>query len=133
MKGMLRVAGMASLLGVVAGAALWARQENVPGFPTIARMQVINRGAGEAVPVTVHASGDVIPVAIAGGPATVAFAPTAVVSTRTARQLWEYRQVRMSVDQDPTRALNASGAEGWEAVGLSTSAGDQVWTLKRPR
>jgi hypothetical protein len=55
------------------------------------------------------------------------------VATHAVRQLWEYRQVTIAESDDVSSALNAAGAEGWEAVSTtSTSRGVQV-LMKRPR
>ena len=52
---------------------------------------------------------------------------------RAARQPWEYQNVNIPPGQDLV-ALNAAGADGWEATGISfaTSSGTLV-VMKRPR
>jgi hypothetical protein len=103
-----------------------------PGMPTTPRVYILNTGANEAVPVTIHNGGDAQPVAVMSLPAVTLSSGTAV-ATHAVRQLWEYRQVTIAESDDVSSALNAAGAEGWEAVSTtSTSRGVQV-LMKRPR
>jgi hypothetical protein len=105
---------------------------NQPGQPTLARVHILNRDRAEAVPVKVQNTGDSLPVVLVGEP-TVSLAASAVVATRSARQVWEYRRIVVGAGDDPTAALNAAGTEGWEAVsGLAAGTG-ATWLLKRPR
>jgi hypothetical protein len=102
-------------------------------MPTLARMVVINRGADEAVPVVVTSGGEVQPVAVISAPA-VTLAPNAVVGVQTLRQGWDYRHLVLRAGENATAALNAAGADGWEAVGVAASGvGGLQIVLKRPR
>lgn len=136
----LSVAVFAFVLAVLASASstLLARQRaplvaNEPGMPTVARMYIMNRDAGESIPVTIHGGSDVQPVAVMSLPPVV-LAAGAAVSTRVVRQSWEYRRVNVAAGQDPASALNEAGGEGWEAVSASVTAGG-AWQvlMKRPR
>jgi hypothetical protein len=50
------------------------------------------------------------------------------------RQLWEYRNVTIPSGQDPTALLNAAGADGWEATGVTVGAqGATLVLMKRPQ
>jgi hypothetical protein len=131
-RSVLVLAGMLGAGLAASSPALVAGQQNQPGFPTLAKVHVLNRERTEAVPVKVQGGGDVLPVSVVGEP-TVVLLPTAVVSTRTARQLWEYRRIVVAAKEDPTAALNSAGGEGWEAVGSATLGETIVWMLKRPR
>jgi hypothetical protein len=106
--------------------------QNQPGLPTLAQVHILNRDRGDAVPVKVQNTGDSLPVVLVGEP-TVALATNAIVGTRSARQVWEYRRIAVPVASDATPALTAAGLEGWEAVAAVTSGTNAVWTLKRPR
>lgn len=133
MKRIVLVLAASVALGAAAGlTALAAAQQNVPGYPTIARTLVINRSAAESIPVTLRSAGDVLPVTVMGAPA-LTLAPATIVGVREVRQTWEYRQVRVGVNDDALPALNAAGTDGWEAVGSSSAGTVTVWTMKRPR
>jgi hypothetical protein len=107
-----------------------------PGQPTQARVWIENRGPGEAIPVTVQAiAGETLPVQveIVGMP-TVEFGPKTAVEARTSRQQWEYQNVRLPPNGDPTAVLNAAGMEGWETTGLLFPASQgSIIVMKRPR
>jgi hypothetical protein len=110
-----------------------AAQENQPGRPTVARMYVLNRSRSEAIPVVISNTGEPVPVVLAGD-ATVSLGPNTVVGERALRQVWDYRQITISSGADAATALNAAGAEGWEAVSAASTAGSgTVVLLKRPR
>jgi hypothetical protein len=126
---------LAAAVVVGAGGVLLARQqqENVPGFPTLARVYVLNREPLDAIGVRVQDATVTLPVAVTGT-ANVALAPNAVVATRQTRQGWEYRQLTATASQDVAELLNKVGTEGWEAVGTVPSAGNSLTLiLKRPR
>jgi hypothetical protein len=114
------------------GASLTVVAQNQPGLPTLAQVHVINRDRGDAVPVKVQNTGDSLPVVLVGEP-TISISPAAVVGTRSARQVWEYRRIVVAATADATPALAAAGLEGWEAVAAITSGSNAVWTLKRPK
>jgi hypothetical protein len=121
---------LAVVVSTAAASSQTKVQENQPGMPTVARTYVLNQGSAEAVPVAIQNSGEPLPI-VAAGVVNVATSGSATVSTRQARQAWEYRQVPLAggVDQ-----LNAAGGEGWEAVGVVTGvAGGPAILLKRPR
>jgi hypothetical protein len=64
----------------------------------------------------------------------VTFAAGAVVESRSGRQRWEYRRVPIASGVDPIEALNAAGAEGWDAVGVvEMGVGRTAVLMKRPR
>lgn len=121
---------------LLAGASIvWARQTpapNVPGMPTPARVTIINTET-EPIPVVLRAAGGAQPVTVVGT-AGVTMAPGTVVETRAARQAWEYRLVDLPSGQDAAAALDESGQDGWEAVGVvSAGGGASRVLLKRPR
>jgi hypothetical protein len=128
---------LVALAGVVLATGLvLAQRENVPntpGYPTLARVHVLNRERSEAVSVAIQDATVTLPVALTGT-ANVALAPSAVVATRQTRQGWEYRQLSSTSGQDIVELLNKAGTEGWEAVGtVSGAASTPTWILKRPR
>jgi hypothetical protein len=103
-----------------------------PGLSTQARVWVENRGAAEAIPVSLQPSGSgALPVVVTGTPPT---SISGVVQTRVSRVPWEYRTVVIATGQDAAALLNAAGAEGWEMTGLAiaTQTGATV-VMKRPR
>ena len=127
------VLGVLTLAAVTTSSSIAAEQDNVPGRPTVARTYVLNAGAGEAIPVAVHSTGDAIPVTFVSAQ-TVTLADSSVVAVRQVRQNWEYRQLSVPAGQDVSAALNAAGGDGWEALTVSTGGGGAVTALlKRPR
>ena len=118
------------------GAMLAAPSQDRPGIATQARVWVENRGQNEAVPVSVIGGVQVTgtaSVAISGTP-TVALAPATTVQTRAARQMWEYRMLRVPTGGDMGALLSTAGLDGWEATGLQMP--EQTATgvvMKRPR
>jgi len=89
----------------------------------------------EAVPVNIQndTSAPALRVQLMGAP-TVTTGPGSFVQARTARQPWEYQAVRISAGQEPTAALNAAGADGWDTTGVTfTEQGRTVVVMKRPR
>ena len=122
-----------ALAAVTTSSSIEAQQDNVPGRPTVARTYVLNTGAGEAIPVAVHSTGDVIPVTFVGTP-SVTLANPPVLTVRAVRQNWEYRQLGVPAGQDVAAALNTAGGDGWEALNVTTGGGGAVTVLlKRPR
>jgi hypothetical protein len=115
------VAGIAAGAAALAGATVTVARQNQPGLPTLAQVLVINRDRTEAVPVTVV------------GEPTVGVSPTAVIGTRAARQMWEYRRVVVPVANDPVPILNAAGLEGWEVTDGGVVGTNMTWTMKRAR
>jgi hypothetical protein len=115
---------------VVTAAVVFAQRENVPGFATVARVEVLNRAA-DAVGVTIHDATVTLPIT---GSVNVATVANATVATRETRQAWEYRQLNVTAAQDVVDLLNKAGADGWEAVGtVPAAANSQSLILKRPR
>jgi hypothetical protein len=112
--------------GVALRAATVQDRTQQPGQPTQAKVWIQNRGVTEAVPVSIQeVAREAAPlrVQVIGTP-TVAIA-AASAQTRAARQQWEYRDVTIPSGQDPAAALNAAGADGWEATGvIPTQSGD---------
>ena len=117
-------------LGAVTAAAPGQQQ---PGIPTKPSVWVENRGIEQAVPITVERVTSPINVQVVGVP-TFGISSSTVVATRPVRQVWEYRTIAVKPGSDPAAELNASGGDGWEAIGL-TSLGQQgsAVLLKRPR
>jgi hypothetical protein len=106
-----------------------------PGQPTRGKVWIENRGEAEAVPVNIQndTSSPPLKVQVMGVP-TVTTGSGSFVQARTARQPWEYQAVRISSGQDPTAALNAAGADGWETTGVTfAEQGRTVVVMKRPR
>ena len=128
---------MAGCIALTAGGAMLAAPgQDRPGVATRAQVWVENRGQNEAVPVSVIGGVQVTGttnVAIAGTP-TVALSPATTVQTRAARQMWEYRVLRVPSGGDMAAPLSAAGLDGWEATGLQLpeQAGTGV-VMKRPR
>ena len=134
-------------LGALAGSAvvLSARQQGQPGMSP-ARFWINNRTREEAIPVSianVDPKAPPVPVSVTGF-AAMDFTDRAVgtlnqiqgrtQSTTRSRQPWEYREVALEPNQEMGAALNALGADGWEAVGIMVNATNRKTVLlKRPR
>lgn len=133
---MIRVLGLSVLIVALCSTGssrVGAQGENRPGQPTASRVQILNRVATEAVPVRVFNGAEAVATTIVGVPA-VTLANGAVVETRAGRQRWEYRRVALVPGADPTDALNAAGADGWDAVGVVEMGADgRAVLMKRPR
>jgi hypothetical protein len=133
------------VLAVGAGsAALFARQQSQPGMSS-ARFWINNRTPNEAIPVNVIvADPKAVPLPVSvNGFVTMDFTDRAAgtlsqiqgrtQATSRTRQPWEYREVVFSPVQKMD-SLNALGAEGWEALGMTTQPNGSVTVLlKRPR
>jgi hypothetical protein len=136
MKTLVSVVSLCVVLATVAAIRGVSAQDSTaqPGQPTRARVWIENRGLEESVPVSIHAiEGTALPVEMTGVTA-VSIDPASVAPTRMVRQAWEYRDLRVPAGQDAVPALNAAGAEGWEAAGVAiASAGGTVIVMKRPR
>ena len=108
--------------------------DNDPGRPTLNRVYVVNRDRADAIPVSVRdmVSDEPIRVAVTGVPSVTMGGP---VEIRVVRHAWEYRQMTLPAGEDPTAALNAAGAEGWEAIGapIMISNNSARLILKRPK
>src|SRR5690349_7874234 len=80
---------------------LAARQQagNPPGQPTTARVQIVNRGQAEAMPIVVQAGGEIQPVAVVSAP-VMSLAADAHVSTQARSQGWQYRLVVAKAGED---------------------------------
>jgi hypothetical protein len=123
--------------GILGGAALagasstFARQ-NQPGMPTLAQVYILNRERGDAIPIKVQNTGDALPVIVSGLP-PISLAQNTMVSSLSARQLWEYRRLAVPIASDSTPALSEAGLQGWEVVHGMTVGSNLVWTLKGPR
>jgi hypothetical protein len=125
-------AGLCAASSMLAAGQRVQTEPNEPGMPTVARMYILNSGAGEAVPVTIHGGTDVVPVTVMGIP-PVTLEATSVVTARAGRQGWEYRQLSIGSGQDSVAELNTVGLEGWEAISVTTSGATTRVLLKRPR
>ena len=126
-------------------AVMSARQQAMPGMSP-ARMWINNHTREEAVSVSlanVDPKTPPVPVTLLGV-AAVDFSDRAVgtlsqiqgrtQTTTRLRQPWEYREVTPEPGQEMGAALNALGAEGWEAVGIMVNATNRKTVLlKRPR
>ncbi len=101
-----------------------------PGFPTKPSVWVENRGAAEAIPITIESmqsTATPLRVEVTSTASTAAF-------VRQVRQQWEYQAILIPTGQDPTAALNEAGTQSWEVIGLSVTAqGGTRVVLKRPR
>jgi hypothetical protein len=110
-----RIAGLTFVVAVacVATTIVLARGQATtrPGDPTQARVWVENRNRTEAIPVRLDQP---------------------VIETVSARQRWEYRSVTMPPGADPARIFNASGVDGWEAVGVLQVGATTSVLFKRP-
>ena len=126
MRRAVMIAGVV-VLGAVAGVtALAARGQSTqrPGEPTLARVWVENRAAGDAVPVIVESIAT---------PVTTHLDSTSTVQTVAARQVWQYRSVPLPAAAQGD-ALNGIGMDGWEAVGvLQSNPSSSTILFKRPR
>ena len=131
MKRSLIVCGILCGAALAGGSSTFARQ-NQPGMPTLAQIYVMNRDRSEAIPIKVQNTGDALPV-IVTGLVPVSVAQNTIVSTLSARQVWEYRRLAVPTSSDSTPALAEAGLQGWEVVHGMTVGSNVVWTLKRPR
>jgi hypothetical protein len=121
---------------VVTGAALLAapgqQTTSRPGQMTEARVRIENHGRSEAVPVDLR---DVnlerpLKVEVMNGDPSVS-RPVGIVR---GRQLWEYKEITVSPNFNPTQVLNTEGLSGWELTGVVLTIQDRTTILlKRPR
>jgi hypothetical protein len=114
--------------GATIGVAAYQSQQtrplpaNEPGHPTPPYVLVINHGQQEAIPVAF------------AGKTVVGLEPDAAIGTVVLPQAWLYRSVNVRPQDDVAAVLAASGADGWEAVGVTAATTDHVTVLlKRPR
>jgi hypothetical protein len=107
-----------------------------PGQPTQGKIWIQNRGAAEAIPVSLQEVASETPplrVEVTGAP-TVSLRSETLVPVRMTRQLWEYREISVPTGKDPVSALNTAGADGWEATGMMIqSSNGTIVIVKRPR
>jgi hypothetical protein len=133
---MKRLTVAALVLGIVLVPLTWSvvaarPQVNQPGMPTVARVYILNKELTEAIPVRMLAGGVAQPVTVT---TPVTLASGTAVGMHTLRQVWEYRQMTVSPSADGMAALNTAGADGWEAVAMtSAGANGSVVILKRVR
>ena len=119
---------------VMTGAALLAASGQTirPGQMTEARVWIENRGSTEAVPVDLREANLERPLRVEvmnGGPNI-----TRPVGIVRGRQLWEYKEITVSPNFNPTQVLNNEGAGGWELTGIVLTLQDRTTLiLKRPR
>jgi hypothetical protein len=122
-----RVIAVAVVLAAAATAGTAAFQQsavenNQPGHATFANVWVQNRQPGEAIPATLV------------GQSIVALEAGTLVNTRVGAQPWSYRAITVKADDDVAAALATAGAEGWEAVGVTSATAERsVVLLKKPR
>ena len=120
------------LLAVGVALRATAAQNVQPGQITQQRVWIENRGQAEAVPVSIETMAEEAPplrVQVIGTPTVMLGA-----AIRAVRQPWEYRNVTIPSGQDPAALLNAAGADGWEATGVTVGAGGAALVLmKRPQ
>jgi hypothetical protein len=122
-------------VGVALRAAAAQNLPLQPGQITQEKVWVENRGEAEAVPVSIENMPPDAPplrVQVIGTPTVMFGAASGQVGP--VRQLWEYRNVTIPSGQDPTALLNAAGADGWEATGVTVGAqGATLVLMKRPQ
>jgi hypothetical protein len=126
--------GLVAIGGAAAAAAAASAQDGtpVPGQPTQARVWVQNTGDSEAIPVSIERTSQPLRVELATMP-TVSMAPGVPMATHAVPQPWEYRAIRLGAGGIEA-ALNAAGADGWEATGVAvTDSNGPVVIMKRPR
>ena len=112
-------------LGTGSDRAAWSAD---PGEGVDPESRAVRGRAGDLRP-----SRAPVPVQVTGT-SVVTTGPESVVTARAARQVWEYRDVRVAAGQDLVVALTAAGQDGWEATGIAfQSAGQTVIVVKRPR
>jgi hypothetical protein len=129
------ILGVCALAVVAVVAHVSAGQEGTaaPGQMTRARVWVENRSRSEAIPIVVqNVARDALPLRVQLVGATDPNDTT--LTTRAARQRWEYRSVSVQAGSDPAVMVAGLGAEGWEAAGLTTGADARIVVLlKRPQ
>lgn len=102
-----------------------------PGEISPPNVWVQNRRPDEAIPVNLLNGDQVLRVAVMG---TALTQVENIVSTRSARQAWEYTQIRVGANDNAAAVLNSAGADGWETSGVQLSAaGATIIVMKRPR
>ena len=109
------------------GAAMLAAPQDRPGIVTQPNVKIDNRGAAEAIPISVQDWGTPtrpLPVAVSG---------LVEVNARPIQQRWEYTAISMEPNQELANALAGAGAAGWEAVGFATNTNRATVLFKRPR
>jgi len=118
---------------LVFGAAIAVRGQGHAGEVDPAKVWIQNRGAAQAVPVTIEAtSPERAPQDAAG--ATRKVVVSEMVPVRRARQPWEYQAVTVAAGQDVVALLTNAGRDGWEVSGVQLpSAAGMTIILKRPR
>ena len=130
-----RLIAAAGIAGFTALPAITAAPQTAqPGQMTQAHVWVENRGRTEAVSVDLTGASIDRPlkVHITNGDQTEG--DSAPLTTRAARQAWDYDTVALAAGASAAEALNARGAAGWEAVGIvNGAAGAATILLKRPR
>lgn len=103
-----------------------------PGEMSPPNVWVQNRGAEQAIPVSLVDAGRPMRVQIAD---PLSGRADNVVTTRVSRQVWEYTQLRIAANDNAAALLNTAGADGWETTGVqfAAAAGATTVVLKRPR
>jgi hypothetical protein len=108
-----------------------------PGQMTEARVWVQNRAPHEAVPISIQDAAKELPplrVRVVNGPTPQA--SDEPVHVKFARQRWSYRTVVLTPGTQVGGGgpLDALGAEGWEATGVTFGApdGGVAVLMKRP-
>jgi hypothetical protein len=128
-----RFAAVLLVSGAAGVAALAQEGTRAPGEPTQARVWIQNRQPFEAVPVAIAPGSPPLRVQVADMP-DVRLRPDTVVRSRPVRATWEYRGIPIPSGEDGVARLNAAGAEGWEATGVTTaSPTGTIVIMKRPR
>jgi hypothetical protein len=121
------------LVFVSASALVAAPPQGRAGEIDPARVWVQNRGAGEAVSVSIDAASLNVPLPVQlSGSSSVTV--TEMAPSRQARQAWEYQVLTVPPSQEVGAVLTAAGRDGWETTGLQlpSTTGMRV-VLKRPR
>ena len=135
------VVGLISVSAVLAtcAALLASTPGQVRGYTgtpaDILRVNVVNSGRTQALPVTIEESASPLKVEVSNK-ATVVLDPSTVVNARIQARTWEYKTVNVTPGSaNNAQALNVEGAQGWEATGavLTAPGGVTQLLLKRQK
>lgn len=121
-------------LAAAAGAATLAApaQDIRPGVVSQSRVFVENRNLAEAIPVSVQEIATQRPITVQLDPSVqrpVMVRVDGPVQTQQAPQQWEYT----SASAQPQARIAELGTQGWEAVGVITTAQGVTVLFKRPK
>jgi hypothetical protein len=132
LKRIVVIGGGAALLSLGAATLAAPEPQDRPGIVSQPQVTIVNRGRGQAIPVSIQewvSTDRPVPVQVM---TPVALAPETMGQLRQPRN-WQYRSVVVPAGQDPAPALGGVGGSGWEAVGFQVRpAGDVLVLLKHP-